>query len=111
MTHVTDINGNRVDIYFPEDGKERANVRLLNIKPVNPKSPEPRRADLIGKSFYFDEDDDLPHGDWTVHRMVGNTYYCVCNDRTAVKNCETFDIGYVINCYKRDQQQQRERCF
>ena len=111
LAHVVAINGDRCDIYFPEDSLTRTNVRLMNIKPVVPTCTEPRRRDLIGKTWNFPGDEDYPPGVWTVRRMVGDTYICVCADPKVVPNTEPFDIGYVISCYKHDLQKQRERRF
>ena len=116
MDHITKVHDNNdkppnFDIYFPEDSKTRQHVNSNNLSPFTENSNEPRRGDMIGKRFLFPGDEDLPTGTWLVRRMVDNTYICVLvsdDNNGKSKSMATFDIGYVIMCYKRGEQERRE---
>ena len=114
LAHVTKkVTNTTFDVYFPEDCNDKKGVAVGNLRPVHPHSPEPRRDELIGKSFEYPGDDDIPAGRWTVRRMKNdeNVYVCTAHDPKAVINCDDFAIGFVIQCYKKDLQLQHENPF
>ena len=95
----------KFDVYFPEDYKIKKSVSLNNIRAVHEGCPEPTRGELLGKIFTFPGDDDVPCGRWKVRRIGNgcnsNKYYCTAMDVNAKINCDEFEIGHVIECYKK----------
>ena len=115
LAHVTGActTSNQFDVYFPEDKKQQQKVPLRNIRQVDPKCTEPKRAELVGKVFNYPGDDDVPPSRWTVRRIKGkeNKYFCTCLDPNVTPNADDFAIGYVISCYKKDRQHRHENPF
>ena len=69
LAHVSRIRPDTMTVYFPCEGKTK------NLMPANVREykglPQPRRADLLGKTFRFEGDDDIPAGTvWKVRRVL-----------------------------------------
>ena len=57
LAHVTKkVTDDTFDVYFPEDCNDKKGVPVGNLRPVHSHSPEPRRGELIGKSFQYPGD-------------------------------------------------------
>ena len=79
------------------------------IQFLDSPNPPPKRSEMIGKTF-FCEDEDLPAGRWKVRAIVRkNEFRCVRLTGQGLKNVENFDIGWVINEYISEQSVNRER--
>ena len=111
LAHITAANPTSYDVYFPDDGKTKKNVPFKDVREPDSFVKAYHRGDLIGRTFYCDGDVDLAPGEWKVRKIgEGNTYTWVrmTGGGRNPKNCEEFDIGYVIREIVRQEQILRE---
>ena len=96
LAHVTDNQNGKYDVYFPGDGKRKSGLPPSDVREVNASSKVYMRRDMLGRSFYFEGEEDLRPGTWVVRRMINkrNVYVCVrtTGGTSSSKNCEEFDI-------------------
>ena len=107
LAHVTGFNNGLYSVYFL-CSKTKVGVPACDIRPSDTRYP--RRIEMIGKDFWFDGADDLPEGTWRVRllRSDANLYRCTRLTGQGRKNCEEFDIGYVIKQYMAGLDKRRE---
>ena len=109
LAHVTGIDNGKYTLYFM-CGEVRTRP-LSQLRPLPPNSTAPRRTELLHKVWWFEGAHDLAAGLWKVRQIQGNEYRCtrVSGGTPNCQNVENFDIGYVIRCYTRQEEEARER--
>ena len=107
LAHVTSVGPSDYDVYFPGDGKTKKGLRHDQVRECDMAVPPVRRGDLINSEFFFDGDGDLEPGVFKVRRIEGNTYVCTRLTGGGGVNIDSFDIGYVINRIRDDQEKIR----
>ena len=72
--------------------------------------PQPRRGDLLG-TFTYEGDKDIPAGTvWKVRRVLNpeNEYVCVKLQGEGTINIDNFDIGFVMQTIRSEEEHQRQ---
>ena len=112
LAHVTGVHNGRYNVYFPGDSMTKDGLGSDDVRELEPSASVYSRADMLGKTFYFEGEKDLRPGDWKVRRVVDERNVYVCTRLTGgtatSTNCDEFDIGYVISCVVRQDQKERE---
>ena len=116
LGHLTKIEGDRYHVYFVGN---RA-TEVLSADQIAPDKWNARtRAQYLDAEFYHDgqgeEDNDLPPippGRWKVRRILeGSEYMCtrLSGGGATDTNCENFDVGFVIEAVREEEEWVRER--
>ena len=113
LAQVTHVNAGVYDVYFPECGSVKKRLQPRQLRPLDESVARstPTRTELVrcNQKFYFDGDNELAAGYWTVRRIKGNAYVCSRVTGKGPCNIEEFDIGYVMRCCTDMQERVRER--
>ena len=109
LGHVFDKQNGQYSVYFPADGKTKTGLPPKYVRPAEPSAFVYSRGEILNKTFYDDGDDDLNPGEWKVRRIIQekNVYLCTRLTGGGSKNCEEFDIGYVIRQIVGEEQKER----
>ena len=112
LAHVFDNRNGRYSVYFPGDSKTKKDLPPNHVREAEPSDTVYTRGEILNKTFFCDGDDDLVPGEWKVRRLINDKNVFVCTRLTggnrSSKNCEEFDIGYVIDEIVRQEQKDRE---
>ena len=108
LAHVCQVQPAHIRCYFPCDGKV-SNLRPHHVREYN-GLPQPTRGEMIGKTFHYEGDDDIPPSTWKVRRMINqqNEYVCVKLDGGGDINIDNFDIGFVMNTIRSEEEHARQ---
>jgi hypothetical protein len=111
LAHIVNREGDRHDVYFPCNGNVVKGLRVDELRPA--PSHWPTRHDMQDKEFTYDGDKDIPEGSiWKVRRLANDRVSFVCTRINAPSGClnqSQFDVGYVMNKVKKEDEEMRER--
>ena len=108
LAHVCKVDPNHYGIYFPDDGKTKR-VRRQDVRKYN-GLPQPLRSSMVGKTFTYEGDEDIPRSVWKVRRVLqdSNEYVCVKLEGEGLINIDRFDIGYVLHTIRHEIEYERQ---
>ncbi len=109
LAHVSKLLGNGlINVYFPSDAKTK-DVRPHEVRPYQGVQ-QPTRADMLNKTFDFEGDNELPPGVWKVRQLKhdNNEYVCTKIRGSGVVNVDKFDVGYVMNRVREQEERIRQ---
>ena len=72
--------------------------------------PQPKRADMLNRTFNFEGDHELPPGVWKVRQLLNdrNEYVCTKIRGPGLTNKDNFDIGYVMSTIREEEERVRQ---
>ena len=109
LAHVSKLIGNGlISVYFPADALTK-NARPHEVQPYQGVQ-QPKRADMLNKTFNFEGDDELPPGVWKVRQLQNesNEYVCTKIQGSGRVNVDRFDIGYVMHRVREEEERIRQ---
>ena len=110
LAHIIARHGFNHDVYFVDDGIVKRNLTPDHLRPCPPSYAAPLRREMIGKTFVYEGDRDIPSGTiWKVRQVVkGTMFRCVKLQGEGELNIDNFDIGFVMRAVRAQYEKERE---
>ena len=114
LAHVIKRTGTHYDVYFPDDGKVKRGVPPCDLRHCPNSYAAPKRSEMLGETFEYEGDEDIPEGTvWRVRQIVNGEhgvpeYRCAKIEGGGRMNVANFDVGFVMRTIKKQFEKERE---